>query len=93
MRIVFGMVDDKDLNRVMDLLPVDAVYYWTQAVTKRAVPAEKVAEFGIGKGLSGRVFHKVSDAYEAAKADADCDDFIFIGGSSYVVSDLLEYLQ
>ena len=93
MRIVFGMVDDKDLNRVMDLLPVDAVYYWTQAVTKRAVPAEKVAEFGIGKGLAGRVFHKVSDAYEAAKADADCDDFIFIGGSSYVVSDLLEYLQ
>lgn len=93
MRIVFGMVDDKDLSHVMDMLPADAMYYWTQAVTKRAVPAETVAEIGRGKGLAGRVFHKVSDAYEAAKTDADCDDFIFIGGSSYVVSDLLEYLQ
>lgn len=93
MRIVFGMVDDKDLSHVMDMLPADAVYYWTQAATKRAVPAEKVAETGLGKGLAGRVFHKVSDAYEAAKTDADCGDFIFIGGSSYVVSDLLEHLQ
>ena len=93
LRLVFGMVDDKDIDTVMGMLPQDAVYYWTQASTKRAIPAEKVLEKGKTHGLSGNVFYNVKDAYEAALKDSDKADFIFVGGSSYIVSDLLEYLN
>ena len=93
LRLVFGMVDDKDIDTVMGMLPQDAVYYWTQASTKRAIPAEKVQEKGKTHRLSGNVFYNVKDAYEAALKDSDKADFIFVGGSSYIVSDLLEYLN
>ena len=93
LRLVFGMVDDKDIDTVMGMLPQDAVYYWTQASTKRAIPAEKVQEKGKTHGLSGNVFYNVKDAYEAALKESDKADFVFVGGSSYIVSDLLEYLN
>jgi len=93
MRIVFGMVDDKDLSGVMDTLPKSAIYYWTQARSKRAVPAKRVAEIAHGKGLKGCVFENVDEAYNAAMSDASEDDFIFVGGSSYVVADLLSSLK
>ena len=93
LRLVFGMVDDKDIDTVMGMLPQDAVYYWTQASTKRAIPSEKVQEKGKTLGLSGNVFYNVKDAYEAVLKDSDKADFIFVGGSSYIVSDLLEYLN
>ena len=93
LRLVFGMVDDKDIDTVMGMLPQDTVYYWTQASTKRAIPAEKVQEKGKTHGLSGNVFYNVKDAYEAALKDSDKADFVFVGGSSYIVSDLLEYLN
>ena len=92
-RLVFGMVDDKDLTHVMELLPRDATYYWTQPSTHRAFPAEKVAECGRAHDLHGSLHPSVAEAYRAALADAAPDDFIFVGGSSYVVADLLASLQ
>ena len=92
-RLVFGMVDDKDLAHVMELLPRDATYYWTQPSTHRAFPAEKVAECGRAHGLQGTIHPSVAEAYRAALADAAPDDFIFVGGASYVVADLLASLQ
>lgn len=92
-RLVFGMVDDKDLTHVMELLPRDATYYWTQPSTHRAFPAEKVAACGRAHGLHGTLHPSVAEAYRAALADAAPDDFIFVGGSSYVVADLLASLQ
>jgi tetrahydrofolate synthase len=92
-RIVFGMVDDKDLHAVMSMLPDDAIYYWTQPSTHRAFPAEKVAETANDYDLHGKVFPTVLDAYQAALHDAAQSDFIFVGGSSYVVADLLTSLQ
>ena len=89
LRIVFGMVDDKDINAVLELLPKDANYYFCQASTHRAIPVEKVVELASAHGLEGKRFDNVTEAYESAKADASSDDFIFIGGSSYVVADLL----
>ena len=88
-RIVFGMVDDKDINAVMDLLPQEAQYYWTQARTKRAIPVQQVADLALQKGKRGICFETVEAAYRQALQDAQPDDFIFVGGSSYVVSDLL----
>lgn len=89
LHIVFGMVDDKDVQTVMGLLPKDATYYWTQAETKRAIPVDKIAEYGRGKQLSGKTYATVKEAYNAARENAQKDDFIFVGGSSYVVADFL----
>ena len=93
LRIVFGMVDDKDIEHVMDLLPKNAKYYFTSASTHRAIPSERVMVYGIKHNLIGSCYENVVAAYNAAMADAKVCDFVFIGGSSYVVADLLAYLR
>lgn len=92
-RIVFGMVDDKDIDHVMNHLPMNAVYYFTRATTHRAIPETKVQEYGKLHNLYGNCYGSVAEAYEAALSEADSKDFIFVGGSSYVVADFLEHLQ
>lgn len=89
LRIVFGMVDDKDINSVLQLMPKEAHYYFCQASTHRAIPVEKVVALATERSLKGESFPSVAEAYERCRADAAPDDFIFIGGSSYVVADLL----
>lgn len=93
LRIVFGMVDDKDINSVMYLLPKNAIYYWTQAESKRAIKAERVAEIAIKHDLRGGIFDNVEVAYTKALQDSNKDDFVFVGGSSYIVADLLTFLS
>lgn len=93
MRVVFGMVNDKDLSTIIQMLPQNAQYYWTQPSCQRAFPVEKVAQLGRENHLHGKAFPTVSDAYQAAMHDASMNDFIFIGGSSYVVADLLTFLK
>ena len=92
-RIVFGMVDDKDVDTVMEMLPQEAIYYWTQCSSHRAIPVEKLADIAKTHHLSGKCYSSVVQAYNSVLEDADNEDFIFIGGSSYVVADLLCYLQ
>ncbi len=89
LRIVFGMVDDKDIHSVMHLLPKDATYYFCQASTHRAIKSEKVAQMAQEAGLQGAHFQSVKEAYDKAMEDSSQNDFIFVGGSSYVVADLL----
>ena len=89
LRIIFGMVDDKDINTVMQLLPKQAVYYFTQASSHRAIPVHKVQEIAKAHQLEGTTFSNVKDAYQQALSDAHPEDFIFVGGSSYLVADLL----
>lgn len=89
LRIVFGMVDDKDINTVMQMLPKKAVYYWAQASSKRAFPSDKVAELGKKYSLQGVDCGSVANAYAKALAESEPQDFIFVGGSSYIVADLL----
>lgn len=89
LRIVFGMVDDKDVETVMQMLPHNAIYYWTQASTKRAIKVEKIVDLGKRHGLHGKGYPSVKEAFKAAQDEASNDDFIFIGGSSYIVADLL----
>lgn len=93
LRIVFGMVDDKDVQAVMELLPSNAEYYWTQASTKRAIPSKKIMGYGSKLNLHGTSFLSVADAFKAAVNDSAVNDFIYVGGSSYVVADLLTFLQ
>ena len=88
-RIIFGMVDDKDLHTVIRMLPKEATFYWTQPSTKRAFPVKKIAEEAKEYGLDGNCYETVKDAYMTALKDAGEEDFIFVGGSSYIVADLL----
>ena len=83
------MVDDKDISTVMEMLPKNAVYYWAQATSKRAFPSDKVAEIGKAHGLTGTNCGSVEEAYRHAMTEASPDDFVFVGGSSYIVADLL----
>ncbi|MCI1246728.1 MAG: bifunctional folylpolyglutamate synthase/dihydrofolate synthase [Prevotella sp.] len=92
-RIVFGMVNDKDLNTVMGMLPEDGIYYWTQPSCERAFPVKTIADTAKKHHLSGRTFPTVAEAYHQALEEADPDDFIFVGGSSYIVADLLRSLE
>ena len=89
LRLIFGMVDDKDVETVIKLLPKNATYYWAQASTKRAIPSNIIAEMGRKNQLVGTDCGTVAKAYHRAITDASADDFIFVGGSSYIVSDLL----
>ena len=91
-RIIFGMVDDKDINSVMSLLPKDAEYYFTQASCKRALNSLTVASIAESHGITGKSYNNVGEAYLQARKEADKDDFIFIGGSSYIVADLLAFI-
>ena len=93
LRIVFGMVSDKDIEAVLALLPQNAVYYFTQASVKRAMPAEKLRAMASAHGLTGRSYSDVGTALKQARADARTEDFIFVGGSSFIVADLLTLWQ
>jgi dihydrofolate synthase/folylpolyglutamate synthase len=88
--IVFGMVDDKDIEGVFNLLPKDATYYFAKADNKRAVSETVLQIIGEQHGLKGGGYPTVKEAYQSAMKEAETDDFVFIGGSTYVVADLLK---
>lgn len=93
LRVVFGMVNDKDINGVLELMPKNAKYYFCQANVRRAMPHEKIKEMANKHELQGESYNSVSEAFEQAMKDSDKNDFIFIGGSSYVVADFLCYKE
>lgn len=88
--IIFGMVDDKDIYQVLEMLPKDACFYFTQANTKRAIQGGVVKALAAQHGLIGDCYSSVTEAYKAARDVATPHDFIFIGGSSYLVGDFLK---
>jgi dihydrofolate synthase/folylpolyglutamate synthase len=89
LRIVIGMVNDKDSTGVLALLPAQAHYYFTQAAIERALPAVDLKEKGERFNLKGIAYSSVKEAVEAALNEADPEDFIFIGGSNFVVGEAL----
>jgi len=86
--MVIGMVNDKDISKVLDLLPKDATYIFCQASIPRAMDAHELASKALEKGLKGEVILKVTDAIEFARKNAGADDLIFIGGSTFVVAEI-----
>ena len=89
LHIVLGMVNDKDIRGVLALLPHEADYYFTQASVKRALPADELVRLGTEAGLKGEAFSNVPAAVRAAQKRSLPEDFIFVGGSTFVVADLL----
>ena len=88
LRFVIGMMKDKDVAHVLPLLPKDAVYYFTQASSPRAMPAAMLQEKAKAFGLEGFAVDNVPDAIKRAKADAKEGDMVFVGGSCYVVAEI-----
>lgn len=102
LRIVFGMVGDKDYQAALELLPKEAVYYITKPSCHRALSENILAEAAVKTGHKvvlnenssnlSQPFSTLRKACIAALADADAEDLIFIGGSCYLVADLMELL-
>ncbi len=90
LHFVFGMVKDKDAATVLSLLPKTAIYYFCAAKIPRALDAEILGEKANSYGLKGLVVPDVSEAVKAAKAAANVNDMIFIGGSTFVVAEIEE---
>lgn len=91
--IVFGMAGDKDVDHVLSQIPKSARCYWTRASVHRAMDEHEVNRIALSHGLEGKMFDNVPEAYEEALLCADKDDFVYVGGSSFVVADLLSYLK
>lgn len=89
LHIVIGMVNDKDISSVLELLPLEAEYYFTQAQIIRAMPVDELEKKAATIGLNGHTFISVNEAVDAAIRNADANDFIFIGGSNFVVGEVL----
>ena len=103
LHIILGMVNDKDIDTVLGLLPTEAVYYFTQPATSRALPAEELLRRWLAlhpitntqSPISApqspiSAYPSVREALTAAQEAAAADDIIFIGGSNYVVGEVLQ---
>lgn len=88
LHIVLGMVKDKDIGAILSLLPKDASYYFCQANIPRAMDSKLLSEQARIHGLHGEVISNVNQAIQRAKEKASEDDFIFIGGSTFVVAEI-----
>ena len=86
--IIWGMVNDKKTVDILKLLPKRAKYYFCHANIPRALPAEVLAENASAHGLSGQTYDNVNQAISAALKKAGKNDFIFIGGSTFIVAEI-----
>ena len=93
LKIVFGMANDKDIDGVLEILPKTAQYYWAHASVDRALTESQLEGIAAKYALRGKKFTTVEAAYKQALLEASANDFIFVGGSNFVVSDLLSYLN
>ncbi len=89
LHIVFGMVSDKKIDHVLALLPKNAVYYFTKAQIPRALDEKILQVQAATFGLVGTSYASVNEALEAAKKNASERDFIFVGGSNFVVAEII----
>jgi dihydrofolate synthase/folylpolyglutamate synthase len=89
LHFIIGMVNDKDIAGVLALLPVEAVYYFTKASIPRAMAEHQLMQMATFFGLNGAAYEDVPTALAEAKMYADKDDLIFIGGSTFVVAEVI----
>lgn len=90
--VVVGFVNDKDIDTILRLLPADADYVFANASIPRALPASALAAKAKEAGLDGFTISGVKEAYEAAVAHTPATGSVFVGGSTFVVADLLKVL-
>lgn len=89
LHIVFGVVNDKDVASIIDLLPKNATYYFCKPDIPRGMDANELKIFMKAYNLVGEAYDSVNEAYKSALINALPDDFIFIGGSTFVVAEII----
>lgn len=89
LHIVLGFVNDKTLDKILNLFPHNATYYWTKANIPRGLNADLLSEKGQSFGLKGKSYFSVRKALAAAKTKADSKDLIYVGGSIFVVAEVI----
>ena len=89
LHLVIGIVDDKDLNSLLGLFPTDAQYYFCKPNIHRGLDAHRLAESFNEKGLNGSIHSSVKSALNSAKEIADKEDLIYVGGSTFVVAEII----
>lgn len=88
LHIVLGVVNDKDLDEILPLFPKNATYYFCKPNIPRGLDAPILQQKALEYGLNGKVFNSVSEAYDKALQLAKPSDFIYVGGSTFVVSEI-----
>ncbi len=89
LHFIIGMVNDKDVEKILSMLPRDAVYYFTKASIPRAMNEQELRDKALKYNLYGSSYPSVKQAFDAAKSAAAEDDVIFVGGSNFVVAEVL----
>lgn len=89
LHIVFGVVNDKDLSSIIDLLPKNATYYFCKPDIPRGLNSVELKDFFNDYGLRGKAYSSVNEAYKSALKNANQNDFIFVGGSTFVVAEII----
>ena len=92
LNMVVGFVSDKDIENILKMLPRDAKYFFTKASIPRALDSELLRLKASKYGLKGYSYDSVASAYEAAVSESADGDMVFVGGSCFVVADLLKYI-
>ncbi|WP_155283430.1 bifunctional folylpolyglutamate synthase/dihydrofolate synthase [Capnocytophaga felis] len=89
LHIVLGFAKDKDVEAALAMFPKDAKYYFCKPNIPRGLDTHILTEIAIKKGINGKAYNSVKQALEAAKENANSEDFIFVGGSTFVVAEIV----
>ena len=89
LHMIIGVCEDKDLDRILPLFPKDATYYFVKARIPRAMKADVLQQKAAAYGLVGKAYPSVKNAYRTALKTASPDDVVFLGGSSFVVAEIV----
>ena len=89
LRFVLGFVNDKDLDEILTLFPKDAQYYFCKPNVARGLETDKLFELAQKNNLVGKIFNSVAEAYKTAIQDSDNEDVIYVGGSTFVVAEVV----
>ncbi len=92
LRLVIGFVNDKDISTILRMMPRNAEYFFTSPDVKRGRPASSLQVEASAHGLTGDTYPSVAGAFKAALRDFPAEGTIFVGGSTFVVADLLKHL-
>jgi dihydrofolate synthase/folylpolyglutamate synthase len=89
LHIVIGVVDDKNLEQILPMFPINAIYYFCKPNIPRGLDVEKLKETSLKFDLEGETYNSVEKAYKAAMNVAQKEDLIYIGGSTFVVAEVV----
>lgn len=89
LHMVLGFVNDKDVKGVLGMFPKEAKYYFVRPSISRGMDVEELASLALGQGLEGQAYKTVKKGYKAALTSAEAEDMIYVGGSTFVVAEVV----